>query len=437
MSSLQLAVLALSIAAPAPKGSSAAGLDWPQWRGPNRDGVSLETGLLKTWPKDGPKLAWEFDTAGLGYSSFSIVGDMLYTMGGEDEANGNQEFVLAIDINTGKEKWRTPIGGYYKQQGNWGGGPRSTPTVDGDFLYALTGAGDLACLNRSTGKGVWAKNYAKDFKGKRGGWGYAESVLIDGDHLLCTPGGSEGAMACLDKTTGEPVWRSADFTDAAEYVSIIAADVGGVRQYITATKGGVYGIRAKDGKKLWSEKVAVNGVATIPTPIFYKDHVFYTSGYGAGCALLKLTPDGDGTKVQKVYANKAIENHHGGVIRVGEYIYGHTQAGGSKWVCLPFLKTDKPGGPEPVSTWKFDKGSAVYADGSLYCLAESLGGKPGVVAKVAPSPDEWKEEGRFTLPKADTRRAPSGGVWAHPVVSHGKLFVRDQNYLFCYDIQGK
>jgi outer membrane protein assembly factor BamB len=429
MSSVALAVLALSLTA-APSDA-----DWPQWRGPNRDGVSKESGLLKTWPKDGPKLLWTFEKAGLGYSSFSVAGDTLYTMGGQDEANGNQEFVLAIDIATGNERWRTPIGGYYKQEGPWGGGPRCTPTVDGDFVYALTGAGALACLRRSSGQAVWAKNYAKDFNGKRGGWGYAESVLVDGDHLLCTPGGPDGAMACLDKKTGQTVWRSTDFTDPAEYVSIIAADVGGVRQYITATKAGVYGIRAKDGTRLWSEKVAVNGTATIPTAIFYKDHVFYTSGYGAGCALLKLSPAGDGTKAEVVYAGRAVSNHHGGVIRVGEYVYGHSDPGG--WVCLPFLKADSRDGPEPVSRWKFDKGSAAYADGSLYCLAESTGGQPGTVAKVAPSPDQWKEEGRFTLPRKDDSRASAGGVWSHPVVSHGKLFVRDQNYLFCYDIKGK
>jgi len=433
MSSLQLVTLALSIAAPAPKGSE-TGLDWPQWRGPSRDGVSLETRLLKTWPADGPKQVWEFDKAGLGYSSFSVVGDVLYTMGATNDQNGNEEFVLAIDVGTGKEKWRTKIGAYYKNE-PWGGGPRGTPTVDGDMLYALGASGDLVCLDRSTGKSVWAKSFPKDFNGKRGGWGYAESVLIDGDHLICTPGGPDGAMACLNKKTGEPVWRSTDFTDNAEYVSIIPAEVGGVRQYVTATKGGVYGIRAKDGKKLWGEKVAVNGVATIPTPIFYKDHVFMTSGYGAGCALLKLTPDGDGTKATKVYANKAIANHHGGVTRVGEVVYGHSDAG-SKWVCLEFLKADKSDGPEPVSTFKFDKGSATYADGSLYCLSESIG-KPGVVLKVTPSADKWKEDGRFALPKKDDTRSPSGGVWAHPVVAHGKLFVRDQNFLWCYDVSGK
>jgi outer membrane protein assembly factor BamB len=437
MSLLQLVALALTVSAPAPKVGTEPGLDWPQWRGPNRDGVSQETGLLKEWPKDGPKLLWEFDKCGLGYSSFSVVGDTLYTMGADDDKNGNREYVLAIDANTGKEKWRTTTGTWFTT-GTWGGGPRGTPTVDGDQLYVEGANGDLACLSRADGKVIWTKNLQKDLKGHRGGWGYAESVLIDGDHLLCTPGGSEGAMACLNKKTGDVVWRSSDFADGAHYVSIIAADVGGVRQYITATNGGVYGIRAKDGKRLWTDgKKAVNGVATIPTPIFYKDHVFFASGYGAGCALIQLIAAGDETQAKPVYHNKAIVNHHGGVIRVGENVYGHSESG-SKWVCLPFLKADKPEGPEPVSTFNFDKGSCVYADGSLYCLAEEhANGKPGVLVKVHPSPDEWKEEGRFTLPKADPKRASSGGVWSHPVVAHGKLFVRDQNFLWCYDVSGK
>ncbi|HKB01991.1 MAG TPA: PQQ-binding-like beta-propeller repeat protein [Gemmataceae bacterium] len=428
MSSVALAVFALSVTA------TPSDANWPQWRGPNRDGISRETGLLKTWPKDGPKLLWTFEKTGLGYSGFSVVDDTLYTMGATNGQNGNEEFVLALDAGTGKEKWRTPIGTYFQKE-PWGGGPRGTPTVDGDRVYALGANGDLVCLDRATGKAVWAKNLVTDFKGEVPEWGYAESVLIDGDRLICTPGGSAGAMAALNKETGGVVWRSADFTDQPQYVSVIAADVGGVRQYVTATKAGVYGIRAKDGQKLWGHKVAVNGVATIPTPIFYKDHVFMTSGYSAGCALIKLTPDGDGTKAAVVYESKAITNHHGGVIRVDEYVYGHSDRGG--WVCLPFLKADNRDGPEPVSSWRFDKGSAVYADGSLYCLAESTGGQPGTVAKVTPSPDQWKEEGRFTLPKKDERRSPSGGVWAHPVVSHGKLFLRDQNYLFCYDIKGK
>ena len=426
MSSIHLAVLALSMTA-APSDA-----DWPQWRGPNRDGISKETGLLKTWPKGGPTLLWTFEKTGLGYSSFSVVGDVLYTMGAVDEANGNQEFVLAVDHATGKELWRTPIGAFYPNR--WGGGPRGTPTLDGDRLYSLGGNGDLACLSRDGGKVVWQKNLKKDFKGQMmSGWGYSESVLIDGDNLICTPGGPEGTIVALSKATGETVWRSTDLKDPAAYASLIVAEVGGVRQYITMTNKGVVGVRARDGKLLWSNPVGANPTAVIPTPVFYKDHVFVTSHYGAGCGLVRLTPDGDGTKAEKVYANKAIMNHHGGVIRVGEYVYGHTDSGGGGWVALEFLKSDKADGPEPASKFRFDKGSAVYADGSMYLFGQSK----GEVVKVVPSPDEWTEQGRFTIPKTDPSRSPSGGVWAHPVVAHGKLFLRDQNYLFCYDIQGK
>lgn len=432
MRSISLAVVALSMPVLCMFGESVQASDWPQWRGPNRDGVSLETGLLKTWPKDGPKLIWTFEATGTGYSSFSVVGNTLYTLGAVDEANGDKEFVLAIDTSAGKERWRQQIGTYYKN--GWGGGPRSTPTIDGDQLYALGANGDLACLSCADGKKIWSKSLVKDFKGGLPGWGYSESPLIDGDRLICTPGGQSGAMVALDKKSGAVIWRSTDFTDGAQYVSIIVCEVGGIRQYVTATSGGVYGIRAKDGKKLWSEKVAVNGTATIPTPIFYKNHVFMSSGYSAGCALIKLTPNADGIKAAKVYANNSITNHHGGVIRVGDYIYGHTDTGpdAGKWVCLEFMKTGSEDGPEPVSNFRFDKGSAIYADGSLYLLGESN----GEVAKVTPTTDKWKEDGRLTIPKTDKTRSSSGGVWSHPVVANGKLFLRDQNYLFCYDIKG-
>lgn len=432
MRSISLAPVALSMTVLGWFGGIVQASDWPQWRGPNRDGISLETGLLKTWPKDGPKLLWTFEECGAGYSSYSVVGDTLYTLGGVDEGNGNRELVLAIDTSTGKERWRQQIGTYFKS--GWGGGPRSTPTVDGDQLYALGGNGDLACLSCADGKKIWSKNLVKDFDGGIPYWGYSESPLIDGDKLVVTPGGSKGAMVALNKKTGDVIWRSADFTDGAQYVSMVVSEVGGVQQYVTATAGGVYGIRAKDGKKLWSEKAAVNGTATIPTPIVYKNHAFMTSNYGAGCALIKLTPNGDGIKSAKVYGNNSISNHHGGVIRVGENIFGHTDSGpdAGKWVCLEFTKTGSEDGPEPVSNFKFNKGSATYAEGSLYLFGESK----GEVAKVTPSTGIWKEEGRFTIPKSDPTRSKAGGVWSHPVIANGKLFLRDQNYLFCYDIKG-
>jgi len=430
MSPIQLAVLALSLVAPAPKVSDLPGLDWPQWRGPNRDGISKETGLLKTWPKDGPKLLWTFEDTGIGFSSFSVVGNRLYTMGAQDPDNGDKEFVLATDTNTGKEVWRTTIGPFY--QNSYGSGPRSTPTIDGDKLYALGAKGDLVCLTTVDGSKVWSKNLVSDFGGGVPNWGYSESVLIDGDKLIVTPGGNKGAMVALDKKTGDQIWRCEDAKDGANYSSVIIAEVGGIRHYVQQTSQHVIGVRASDGKLLWQRADISYRTAVIPTPIFFKDHVFVTSGYNAGCSLIKLSKDGDGVKAEKIYANKSIVNHHGGVIRVGEYVCGHSDAGGA-WMCLEFMKSDKADGPEPASKFKFDKGSAVFADGALYCFGQ---GK-GEVVKVSPSPDEWKEEGRFTLPKREPTRSKAGSVWAHPVIAHGKLFLRDQYYLFCYDVAAK
>jgi outer membrane protein assembly factor BamB len=430
MSLLPIAVLALALSAPAPKAdTSAAGGDWPQWRGANRDGVSTESGLLKTWPKEGPKLLWTFDTAGIGYSSFSVVGDTLFTMGADHKDSGDKEYVVAIDINTGREKWRSTIGKYYAN--GFGGGPRSTPTVDGDRVFALGANGDLVCLTASEGSRVWSKNLIKDFAGGLPGWGYSESVLIDGDNAIVTPGGNKGAILAVNKKTGDQAWRCEELKDVAGYSSAIVAEVGGIRHYIQQTMQHVCGVRASDGKLLWKRADIKYATAVIPTPIFYKDHVFVTSGYGAGCALERLSKDGDGIKAEKVYANKSIENHHGGVIRVGEYVYGHSDRGG--WVGLEFMKSDKVDGPEPASKFKFDKGATVFADGALYCYSESK----GELVKVTPSPDLWKEDGRLSLPKQEERKSNQGHIWPHPVVAHGKLFLRDQNFIFCYDLKAK
>jgi outer membrane protein assembly factor BamB len=425
MSPIQLAALALTLTA-APSDA-----DWPQWRGPNRDGLSKETGLLKTWPKDGPKLLWTFEKAGLGYSNFSVVGDAVYTMGAADEANGNQEFVLAINASTGKELWRTPIGTFYHN--NWGGGPRSTPTVDGDRLYTLGANGDLVCLDRATGKPVWQKNFKKDFNGAVGGWGYCESVLIDGDHLVCTPGGSDGAIVALDKKTGETVWRATEVTDAAEYVSLVPMEVHGVRQYVTMFKSGTVAVRAKDGKRLWSDPLGGNSVAVIPTPVVDGDRVFVTSDYGAQTGLLKVAGGPDHFKVEKVYdATKSLKNHHGGVVEVGGHLYGHSVTERGEWVCLDFA-TGAEAWKKESNREALDKGCISYADGSLYLLGE----RSGECVKIAASPDGWKEEGRFKIPKQDPARSKAGGIWPHPVIAHGKLFLRDQNYVFCYDIKAK
>ncbi|MGE3806144.1 MAG: PQQ-binding-like beta-propeller repeat protein, partial [Gemmataceae bacterium] len=249
------------------------GADWPQWRGPERTDVSQETGLLAKWPQGGPKLLWTCEDAGIGFSGFAVVGDRLYTLG----SDGKSEYVIAVDVNTGKRVWATPIGAHYTN--GWGDGPRGTPTVDGDAIYAISAAGNLACVDAKTGKGRWSNSFTKA-GGRTPNWGYTESPLIDGDKVVCTPGSKIGTFAAFDKKTGKPLWYSKGLTDGAAYSSIITADVGGVKQYINMTSQGVAAVTADDGRPLWKSGEGRNGTAIIPTPIFHDNHVFITSGYG-------------------------------------------------------------------------------------------------------------------------------------------------------------
>jgi outer membrane protein assembly factor BamB len=416
-----------------------AAADWPQWQGPNRDGKSEETGLLQSWSKDGPPLAWKINLGGYGYSSPSIVGDRLYITGSE-KADGSKEFALCLNTKDGKQIWKSPL-----PSGKYGGkdrgpGPRSSATVDGEVLYTVGPAGDLTCLKTADGSKVWSVNFVKDLGGNSGSWGYSESVLIDGDKLICTPGGKRGSMVALDKKTGKELWRSKELTDAAHYCSVIVADIAEVRQYITQTNAGpaggrndpgaAVGVRASDGKLLWRFNELKRRTAVIPTPVVQDNYVFFTAGYGAGCELVKIEPAGkDEVKASLVYTKKPLfANHHGGVIRVGEYIYGHSDSGG--WTCLEF----KRGGDEPE--WQerkaLGKGSVTYADGHLYCYSE----REGTCVLVEASPGGWKEKGRFTIPeKMDPR--PGGQIWTHPVVANGKLYLRDHLHLFCYDVAAK
>jgi outer membrane protein assembly factor BamB len=254
-------------------------MDWPQWRGPNRDDVSTETGLNLNWSEKKPQLQWAFKSAGAGYSAPTIVGHTLYCQGAED----GSDFAFALDTESGKLKWKQPLGAQFKQ--DRGDGPRGSITVDGDSLYLIRGGGELDCLTAAEGKPVWKKDLKSDLGGSiMSQWGFSESPLVDGDLVICTPGGSKGALAALSKKTGDVIWRSSEWIDSGGYSSSIIADVDGVHQYIQFAKGGVAGVAAKDGKLLWKANVAGNRVAVIPTPI-YRDHLVYvSSGYGAGCA---------------------------------------------------------------------------------------------------------------------------------------------------------
>ena len=386
--------------------------DWPQWRGPNRDDSSAETGLLTQWPAEGPKRVWLFEKAGQGYSGFSVVGGKLFTIGTRD----GKEILLALDAATGQEAWATPVG---EILGNgWGDGPRGTPTVDGEHVYALSGKGNLVCASTGTGKVVWTKSM-QDLGGKVPGWGYAESPLVDGKLVVVTPGGGKGTMAALDKATGAPVWQSADITEGAQYSSIVPAMFDGKKQYVQLVMQTLFGVDAETGKLIWRSPWP-GRTAVIPTPIVKGDEVFISSGYGAGCKKVKVSAN----QTSDVFLNKDLENHHGGVILVGDYLYGHSKDG---WTCMAFS--------DGSVKWKekaaLGKGAVAYAAGMLYCLEE----KSGTVALIEASPKGWSEKGRFKLDPQTSIRNPKGAVWTHPVIANGKLYLRDQDLIYCYDVK--
>ncbi|MBL9128331.1 MAG: PQQ-like beta-propeller repeat protein [Verrucomicrobiales bacterium] len=389
--------------------------DWSQWRGPDRQDHSPDKGLLASWPEGGPKRLWLNENAGLGYAGYSIVAGRLYTLG----LRGEQEFMLCIDANTGKELWATPAGSKYPN--GWGDGPRATPTVDGDHVYAMGGQGTLVCAKTADGTVVWQESMTSDLGGKLADWGYTESVLIVDDLVICTPGGSKGTLAALRKTTGDVVWRTTDLKDNAQYSSPILVRHGGKTQVVQLVAQRVFGVDPADGKVLWQQPFP-GRVAVIPTPIYHDGHVYVSAGYGVGCMLVKLEDNGG---VSVVYENKVMKNHHGGVIRVGDHLYGYSDGPG--WVCQNF-KT----GEEVWASKTLGKGAIHFADGKFYCLDEGS----GEVALVELSTKEWVEKGRFKLDPQTKQRNPQGRIWTHPVVIDGRLYLRDQELLYCYDVKG-
>jgi outer membrane protein assembly factor BamB len=394
--------------------AAAEAADWPQWRGPNRDGISTETGLLKEWPTNGPPFLWLVHGIGSGFSSISIVGNHLFTMGDGQETS----FVHALNLTTRKLQWSSKVG----RPGGDHPGTRCTPTVSGDLVFALGQWGDLVCLKTADGSEVWRKSMKKDFGGEMmSGWGYSESPLVDGDRLICTPGGAKGTLVALDKKTGERLWQSKDFADRAAYSSVVPADLGGVHQYVQLTDASVASVAADDGRLLWKAKRR-GSTAVVPTPIVKDNFVFVTSGYGAGCNLFKVTAEGGQFTTEEVYANKNMINHHGGVVLVGDHLYGYSDRRG--WVCLDFKTGDVVWEKQGIG-----KGSIVCADGHLIMRSEE--GK-GMVALVEATPEGYKEKGRFPQPERSNRNS-----WAHPVVCGGKLYLRDQDVLLCYDLKPK
>ncbi len=393
--------------------------DWPQFRGPNRDGVSTDKGLLKEWPSEGPALAWNCTGIGVGFSSVSIVGNTIYTMGDLKEGC----HVFAIDRTKGEILWKYLVG---KDGGNYKG-PRCTPTIDGDALYALGQFGDFVCLDAKTGSERWTKNFPKDFKGKSGGWNYTESPLIDGDKVIVTPGGPESAMIALNKKNGDIIWKGViPKGESAGYSSIIAAEFGGVRQYIQLLSNGLASFSADKGELLWrygTERSRFgSNTANIPTVIVEGNKVFASAGYGRGAALLTITQADGKFEVKEEYWANVLTNKHGGVIHVGDSLYGDRDDSGHPW------SANFATGKVKWTTTDRNKGSGsaapTFADGLLYIRYAN-----GWVCLV--NPEDGKEISTFKIPNG-TR-----DCWAHPVVLDGKMYIRETDTLWVYDVKAK
>jgi len=409
-----LGLLILSAALPAIAG------DWPQWRGPQRTGVSHETGLLQEWPKEGPKLLWKITDAGSGYSTPAVVGDRLYLLGNQGLDN---EFVEALGVADGKRIWSMRIGkvGKPEQQPNFPGA-RSTPTVEGDVLYALGSDGDLACLEIATGRIRWQTNLRTNFGGKSGTWAYSESPLIDGDVLVCTPGGSEATLLALNKKNGEVKWKCAlPEGDEAAYSSAILVEFGSIKSYVQLLQKGLVGVDAKTGRFLWRypKVVSVYG-ANIPTPVSSADYV-YAGAAGTGGGAVKLKVQDRGIEAEQVYFESKLPTAIGGAVKVGNYVYGTT---GQALLCFEFKTGNIKWEERSVAP-----ASLCAVDGRLY-----LHGENGDVALVEPSPDGYREKGRFTPPDQPTHSSPMEKAWAYPVVANGRLYIRDQGMLWCYGV---
>lgn len=386
---------------------SANNANWPQWRGPNRDGISKETGLLKQWPAEGPPLAWKAAGAGRGFSSFSVANGKLITMG----LRGDREFVVAFDVATGREAWATPHGNAFRN--DRGDGPRGTPTVDGDRLYALGGNGDLSAFEVRTGKLLWSKNILKEFGGQQITWGISESPLVLGNKLLVNPGGPGASIVALNKTDGSLIWKSQ--SDKAGYSSAIPVEVNGGTQVVFFTHQRAVGLDLKDGKLLWEYARAANNVANAATPIARGNRVFISSDYGTGGGVVEIKPDGS---AQEVWFTKDMRNHHSSSVLIGDHLYGFSSA------ILTAVKFDT--GEIAWRDRSVGKGSLVYADGRLYCFSER-----GVIGLVEATPTGYVERGRFKIEPGELE------TWTHPVVAGGRLYLRDQDTIYAYDVRQK
>ncbi len=392
--------------------------DWPQFRGPNRDGKSKETGLLKEWPEGGPKLLWQVEGLGEGYSSAAISKGMVYITG-MIEHDG---FVFAFDLD-GQPKWKVRYGKEWTRSYQ---AARCTPTVEDDRLYITSGLGVIYCLNAISGEVVWSLDAAEKYQAQFPRWGMSENVLIEADKVICTPGGEIASIIALDKMTGKVVWECRELSQQSSYCNPLAFTRGQNRIVVTMLADSVVGLDASTGKLLWRDDFDEYHVdrrrnVNANAPIHHDGRVYTTSGYSNGGAMLQISADG--ASVQRVWTDQVLDVHHGGVLLVDGYIYGSTWTSNSRgdWASLRW----DDGKVMYDTKWNGNKGSVIYADGMLYCYDE----RSGDVGIVKPTPDEFKVVSRFTITKG------KGPFWAHPSIADGRLYLRHGDYLMVYDIR--
>jgi outer membrane protein assembly factor BamB len=389
--------------------STLAAAEWTQWRGPSRDGKSAETGLLEMWPAGGPKLLWKVESLGEGYASYSISGGKLFTQGQKD----GKQYVIAIDTKTGKTLWELRHGETYGN--NRGNGPRGTPTIDGERLYALGADGNLICATTG-GQKIWEVNLLAKFGGSNIKWGLSESPLIDGEKRIVNAGGPGASVVALNKSDGSLIWKSE--SDEAGYSSAVIAEVGGIKMYVLLTGEAAVGLRADNGKLLWRYSKVSNPTANIATPIVKGDLVFVSTDYGTGCALLKLKPANGGIEAEEIYFNRDMRNHYSSSVLVDGRLYGYS----SRMLTCMKLET----GEVMWVDRSVGKGQVLYADGRLYLLSED-----GVVGMAEASPDAYKEISRFEISRGNYP------TWTLPVIVDGVMYLRDQALLYAYDVRGR
>ena len=383
---------------------------WPRFHGPKGDNLSTETGLLRQWPKDGPRLLWTAKGLGPGYASVAIAGGTIYTTGNHKD----QSTVFALDM-AGKILWQSPCGA------GWTGsypGMKATPTVEDDRLYIETPHGIVSCLNAKTGRPIWSVDILKEFEGKNLQWALAESILLDGPRAICCPGGNKGSVVALDKMTGKTVWAAKSTGDNAGYATPTLVEYQGLRIILNMTAKALIGVNADDGDLLFRHPHETSYDVNATTPLFYDGQVFITSGYGSGGEMLRIKVDGKKASLEKLWDAKQLDNHHGGVILLDGCIYGCSY--GPKWICL-----DWQTGKVLYAERGVGKGSLTYADGMLYTLSEKR-----AMGLVEANPKAHKVVSQFKLPPGG-----EGESWAHPVVCGARLYLRHGDALFCYQVK--